>query len=216
MTLPDDSDAKSAPARARWPAWLPKALFEAALIVLSVLLALVVNEWREDQQQQQRAGVALQSIQAELRENLQSVRRARANHLAMQTSLRTLATRGQTPPPDIYLGGIFNPALVSASAWEAARESGMTEHLPYELVLALSRVYAEQARYQALSNGLVQDLMAQIRREGVETVLRDRSMHFLPIQEDFANREQHLAEAYERVLDELTAGLHEGFLQRGA
>jgi hypothetical protein len=102
------------------------------------------------------------------------------------------------------LGGIFNPALVSSSAWESAREAGVTSNVPYGLVLELSWVYAEQARYRALGDDLVQDLMSQIRREGMEPVLRDRSMNFIPLQEDFANREQRLTEVYERVLDELS------------
>jgi hypothetical protein len=31
----------------RWPAWLARALAEATLIALSVLLALAVDEWRD-------------------------------------------------------------------------------------------------------------------------------------------------------------------------
>ena len=202
--MPAATDPSAAASVPRWRAWLPKALFEAALIVLSVLLALVVNEWRERRQQAKRAEIALQSIQSELRENLENVKRARANHLAMQESVRSYTSRGQVPPPPVYLGGIFNPALVSSSAWESAREAGVTSNVPYGLVLELSWVYAEQARYRALGDDLVQDLMSQIRREGMEPVLRDRSMNFIPLQEDFANREQRLTEVYERVLDELS------------
>jgi Tfp pilus assembly protein PilE len=95
MAEPTEPAPLSAP---RWHAWLPKALFEAALIVLSVLLALAVDEWREDRQRAERAEVALRSIRAELQENLQSVERARANHLAMRDSLQTYAARGQAPP----------------------------------------------------------------------------------------------------------------------
>ncbi len=174
--------------------------------MLSVLLALAVNAWREDRQQTERAEVALQSIRAELRENLQSVERARANHRAMQDSLQTYAARGELPPEHIYLGGIFSPALVHSSAWESARETGATGSFPYDLVLALSRVYGEQARYQALGGTLVQDLMVQIRRDGMEVVLRDSSASFIFLQEDFANREQRLAEAYERALGKLEKG----------
>jgi hypothetical protein len=197
------SDAPSPRPARRRRIWLPRALLEASLIVLSVLLALVLNAWREDRQQAERVEVALQSVRAELRENLQSMERARANHRAMQDALKTYAARGESPPKSIYLGGIFSPALVHSAAWESARETGATATFPYELMLALSRLYGEQARYQALGATLVEDLMVQIRRDGVEVVLRDSSASFIPLQEDFANREQRLAEAYERALDEL-------------
>lgn len=206
MVLSAASDAPSPRPVRRRRIWLLKALFEAALIVLGVLLALAVNEWREGRQQSERAEVALQSIRAELRENLRSVERARANHRAMQDSLQAYAARGQMPPRRIYLGGIFNPALVHSAAWESARETDAAGNFQYDLMLTLSQVYGEQARYQALGGALVQDIMSQVRREGEVVVMRDSSASFIPLQEDFANREQRLAEAYEHALGQLGKG----------
>lgn len=82
----------SAPAP-QWRTWLARVLFESLLIVLSVLLALAVDEWQDGRQRAERAEMALQSVRAELQENLQNVERARANHLAMRDSLRAYVAR---------------------------------------------------------------------------------------------------------------------------
>jgi hypothetical protein len=89
---------------------------------------------------------------------------------------------------------------VHSTAWESARESGATGEMPYDQVLQLSRTYDRQARYRTLGDALVQDLMGQIRREGMETVLRDGAPSFIPLQEDFANRESALLQVYESTL----------------
>jgi hypothetical protein len=186
-----------------WRGWLPRVLVESLLIVLSVLLALALDEWRDDQTRAERTEAALTSIRAELQENLQSVERARANHLAIGDSLERYAELGEPPPPRIYLFGIFNPAPVHATAWESALETGTTSDMAYELVLTLSRVYDGQARYRGLGDALVQEIMDDIRREGEEAVLRDRSARFITLDRDFAGRESALAEAYESALVEL-------------
>jgi hypothetical protein len=185
---------------------LARALADSLLIVLSVLLALGVDEWRDQRTRHAGAEMALRSMGAELRENAGSVERARTHHLAMRDSLQGYLQRRQAPPPHVYLSGLFNPALVHATAWDSARETGATSDLPLELVLALSRVYDRQARYRTLGDALVQDLMSQIRREGMEGVLRDRYETFIPLQLDFANRESDLLRSYEVALADLARG----------
>jgi hypothetical protein len=189
--------------RLTW-AWLPRVLVESALIVFSVLLALAVDQWRADRERREMAAVALESIRAELEANLSNAERARDHHLAMRDSLARYLALRQPLPSRIYLGGTFRPAATYAVAWESARETGTTSDLAYELVLDLAKVYDQQRRYRALADALTQDLMAQVRREGVEPVLRDRSPAFMTLQEDFANRESVLITEYRALLARLS------------
>lgn len=197
-------DSGESPRGTSW-AWLPRLLAESVLIVFSVLLALGMDQWLRDRDRAEVARVALESIRAEVEENLVNVERARDHHLAVHDSLTRYAALGQPPPPEVYLGGMFNAAPVYAVAWESARETGTLSDLPYELVLELSRVYDRQARYRQLGHAVVEDVMMQIRREGTAAVLRDGAMGFMSIQEDFAGREQRLSEAYRALLDRLRA-----------
>jgi hypothetical protein len=144
--------------------------------------------------------IALQSIHTELEANRESVTRARTHHLSMRDSLRSYTQRHETLPVRIYLGGVFNPAQAQSTAWESARETGVTTDLPFDLVLTLSRIYDRQTRYRALGDALNQDILAQVRREGVEPVLRDRPTSLMSLEEDFANRELVLLRGYDSVL----------------
>lgn len=202
MTLSSSQDSATQPPATRrsWH-WLPRVLLESVLIVFSVLFALGMDEWRMERARAEQAAVALQGIRAELVQNMERVQGARANHLAMRDSLRHYVALGQNPPPEIYLHGIFNPAPTQAIAWESAREVGSTNDLPYSLVLELARVYDRQEWYRSLGDALVQDLMMQVRREGFEPVLRDRSASFMSLQEDFANREAVLVRLYRGALE---------------
>jgi hypothetical protein len=194
-----DSGTQPSATRRNWR-WLPRALFESVLIVFSVLFALGMDEWRMDRARAEQAAVALQGIRAELAQNLESVEIARANHLAMRDSLRHYVALRQNPPPEIYLHGIFNPARTQAVAWQSARDIGSTAELPHSLVLELARVYDRQDQYRSLADALLQDLIMQVRREGFEPVLRDRSASFMSLQEDFANREYVLIRGYNAAL----------------
>jgi hypothetical protein len=49
----------STPMRRKAPPWLPRVVTESVLIVFSVLLALLLNEWRSSATQRHRAEQAL-------------------------------------------------------------------------------------------------------------------------------------------------------------
>lgn len=61
-------------------------------------------------------------------------------------------------------------------------------------------MYDRQDQYRSLADALVQDPMMQVRREGFEPVLRDRSASFMSLQEDFAGRESPLIRGYSAAL----------------
>jgi hypothetical protein len=175
-------------------------LAESALIVLSVLLALVLDEWRRGRDERAEFAIALESIRAELADNRSAVERARANHLAVHDSLLQYVNRAQTPPPRIYYGGMFNPASVLSAAWQSARDGGSLDRLSYDVRLTLARVYDRQSRYRAMGDAIAQGTMSDVQRRGGEAVFRDGAANFLVLTEDFANRERVLTEAYDTAL----------------
>src|SRR5690606_4657807 len=147
-----------------------------------------MDRWLEGRERIAATRTGIASIRSEIEVNSTSVERASARHRAMRDSLLRYLSLRRPPPRELYLGGIFNPAATYAVAWESARKNGIMRDLPHELVLALAQTYERQARYRALADALVQDMMMQVRREGPEPVLRDAAAHFISLQEDFANR----------------------------
>ena len=102
-------------------------------------------------------------------------------------------------------GGIFNPATISGVAWQAARESGVLSNMKYSTILLLAPTYEAQERYRALSDAVNQSLVNDVRRDGMDRVMRDRFAQFIDLATDFKNREGTLLERYRTTLKELDA-----------
>lgn len=200
MVPPSESTEVAAPHPRRLPVWLPKALFESALIVLSVLLALGMDEWRDGRARQRRVREAVAAVQAELRENRRLVQEAGTYHSALADTFAVLAASGAArPDPGVFPQGLLAPASVLRNAWESAEASGATNEMPYAMVLQLSRVYARQAEYEALARALLEGTYNQLARDGPDALL-GRYTHFIALERDFAGRERQLAILYNQVL----------------
>jgi hypothetical protein len=201
-TAPLDAEAarEDGRRRIRWPVWLPRVLFESALIVFSVLLALAVDEWRDSRSQAARARIAVDAIVAELQANRRDAARAQTFHRGMAATLGALAAKGEPPSREVALGGLFQPARVVSTAWTSARETGTLDQLPYDLLLRISRVYERQSSYEELRMQILADIYIDIRRRGADEVLIAGYQGFLSLVGDFATREQELIANYDTVL----------------
>lgn len=188
-----------------WPSWLPRVLFESALIVFSVLLALALDEWRDERATASRAREAVAAITAELQANRSATERARDFHRGIHATLKSLASEKQLPGPETYLGGMFNPARLLDTAWTAARDAGAIDNMPFPVVLKLSRVYEWQASYSSLGTEIATDVYLDMRRRGVEPVLRDGFVGFIVLTSDFVNREEDLLRRYDDALATMAA-----------
>jgi hypothetical protein len=184
---------------------VPAVVRDVLLVVLGAALALAVDEWRDARQRAERVRVALAGIRDELRENARRIEAARVRHRRVADTLGALVARGARPTPQVWMNPMFNPALVTSTAWEAARETGALADMPLPTVLRLAPAYEAQERYRALGEALVVGIMHDVRRDGMEGVLRDRFGQFIPLAVDFGNREGVLLEHYQRALASPTA-----------
>ena len=199
---PAPSNRSAAPLAHRWPEWLPKALREAALIVLSVVLALAVDEWRETRQRHERVRTALVSIRAELTENRRAIAKAGAYHQALADTLFALARAGAATPGDgLFSSGIIAPAEIVSTAWQSAQVIGATADMPYPTVLALSQAYHEQAGYERRKEAATQVLYGRALEGGWGAVMA-RYKDLAGIINDHASWERRLLTRYDRALQE--------------
>jgi hypothetical protein len=182
--LPDASLRAPSPARPR-ATRVPPVVRDVLLVVLGAALALAVDEWRDARQRAGRVSAALAGIRDELRGNARRIEAARARHRRVADTLGTLLARGTRPTPQVYLNPMFSPALVTSTAWQAARETGALADMPLPTVLRLAPAYEAQERYRALGEALVVGIMHDVRRDGMDGVLRDRFGQFIPLAVDF-------------------------------
>jgi hypothetical protein len=155
---------------------------------------------REGRERSRRAELAIEAIRAELEANLAMVEGARAFHTRMRDTLRAYVARRELPPSRVYGSGVLRPATVTATAWDAARETGVLAELPYRTVLRIAPVYEAQGRYRAVTDGVLRELLNDIMRVGLEPALRDRAQQIATLDEDFSNRELAMAERYRGAL----------------
>jgi hypothetical protein len=198
--LPEVTEHTAGAGGSRRASWRRGPARDVLLVVLGAGLAIGADEWRDARQRADRVTGALTGIATELREDSVRVAAARERHLVIVDTLGVFAGRRALPPREIYLYGMFNPAPVSSTAWQAARETGALGDMPLPIVLGLARVYESQERYRALADAIVVGIMNDVRRDGMDLVMRDRFTQFIPLATDFANRERNLLEHYGRAL----------------
>jgi hypothetical protein len=175
------------------------ALFEATFVVLGVVLALAANELRQGRQDHRRATVATTAIAAELQSNRAALVSASRYHTELLDSLRVNRPANWRPSAWMFPRGFVAPAQLSSTAWESAGDAGVVEHMPYPVVLRLSRAYADQNRYEHQAQSIGSVIYAELYRNGVEGVTGNyRNLGNLI--GSFLYREKHLIALYDSTL----------------
>ena len=139
--------------------WLPRVLFESMLIVVSILVALYLDEWRDDRQDAENIQDALAYFVSEIQQN-----RARVEDAApFNQGLRHVLNRRQevraieSVATFVNIFESYNPVVLQSTAWETAIATGALAKMDYKLVSALSLTYSLQNRYQQVSqNGMAE------------------------------------------------------------
>lgn len=132
-----------------WRVWLPRALFESVLIVFSILLALALDQWKEDQEIEALVNRSVASFEREIRLNKSRIEDISAYHNGLQQLLTEQGDghrlRSVKEFRDV-MSALQSPPLLS-SAWETALATGVLGRMDYEMVAALSLTYSAQLRF---------------------------------------------------------------------
>jgi hypothetical protein len=118
---------------------LSRALFESALIVFSILLALAINGWKENRDNERLARHALANFEREIQENSDRVERSIPYHSHLLEAFTKSHTVAEVPG----WRGISSPILQD-TAWQTALATNALGQIRYDTVSALSRVYTSQ------------------------------------------------------------------------
>ena len=135
-----------------WRRWLVRALFESALIILSIIAALAVNEWRDTrelQSQVRRARVAFaQEIQAN-RETLLSEQTGLPYHKRLWQRYQDLGTKPVITIEDLepiyqeFPTGVHMLRLRDA-VWRSFSGSDLLRRLEQRDLFLLAEIYRQQ------------------------------------------------------------------------
>ncbi|MDP3491488.1 MAG: hypothetical protein Q8R82_00115 [Hyphomonadaceae bacterium] len=180
------------------------AIFQAALVVVGVLLGLAVTEWQADAREQDEAQHALSGIIEEIGANTKAIAEARAYHEAKLVAMAEAQKANTKLDFRTFDRGFVAPAQVSSAAWTSASEVGALSHLPFDQVLSLSKVYAQQAAYMQQQATVSSVIYTEIFARGTEGML-EHAAGLRAIISTFQYREQQLETAYAAAIGQYTA-----------
>jgi len=173
---------------------------ESLLLVGSILLALAVDEWNEDQEFQELANRSLANFVREINQNRVRLEDVTLFHAGLRDVLANMnADNGAVPATRIrnIMEG-FQPAILVNTAWETAVATGALGYMDYDVVAGLSLTYSLQERLVALNrSGLNDLLMAGFRNVDTDLLVYSANRYMRELTE----AEQRLQGVYALVLD---------------
>lgn len=209
MTAPDPFALTRS--RLRWRRWAGRALFECALIVVSVLVALAVANWAEERRTAARVAEARAYFVGEIRSNREILadpayipHHERLRGIFAQTAEIGNPTLDQAMPAfrALFQTGIHVAPLRDA-VWRSASSSDLLAEMPLTEVFLLSDIYQMQDQLQRLHEGFVQGSPAMLAGmeagRGVRAGITSTQLHL----GDVVASEQALLEKYDQALAEL-------------
>lgn len=155
--------------------WLPRVMFESALITVSILLALGLDEWREDRQDEETVELAMSNFLYELRQNRARVDDAAPFNRGLRDVMNQRFRDGDITSTTEFIDILesYNTVVLQSTAWETALATGSVTIMDYNMVSALSLTYGLQNRYQQTTRDGLADLMqpANLTSEQLEVAV---------------------------------------------
>ena len=182
---------------------------EAVLIVASVALGFVVNEWRQGVADRELAARVIRNVRAEVEHNLATIGPQVKRH---QQIIKTLAANngreGQAAwdvliesLPDRQGFGLVPPRQ---AAWDAAVSSGAFRLIDYDLAAAISEIYVTQDRIYGSLTERVTNAIYTV--EMFDPGSRSRALPVLRwVLVEMEGNERFVVELYEKHLPALRA-----------
>ena len=140
--------------------WLPRVIFESALITVSILLALGLDEWRENREVEETIRQAMSNFLSEIRQNKARVADAAPFNKGLHDVIEQRNRQGDIQSMSDFIGIMdsYSPVVLQSTAWETALATGSLAKMDYGLVSALSLTYGLQSRYEQTNRGAVSRL----------------------------------------------------------
>jgi len=176
--------------------WLPRVIFESALITVSILLALGLDQWRENRETEATIRQAMSNFLSEIRQNKARVDDAAPFNQGLHDVVDQRYKNGdiRTMSDFISIMDSYSPVTLQSTAWETALATGSLANMDYGLVTALSLTYGLQSRYEQTNRGAISRLTSpQILSNDTLDLAIYNSLQYL---EDVTSMETELAVVY--------------------
>jgi hypothetical protein len=183
--------------------WLPRALVESILIVLSILLALGLDEWQEEQEIAELIERSINNFTNEVRRNKSRIEDVSAYHQGVEQLLNKRHLSGGMNNVDEFRNVMdaMQPVVLTNSAWQTAVATGVLGRMDFELVSALTLTYNTQLRFDEKYRNALRTLRSPNN-------LNNQNLKFTVVNAtqfvaDVTSSEAELSIYYDQILDML-------------
>ena len=179
--------------------WISRVLVESVLVVGSILLALALDEWNEDQDYLDLATLSLLNFEREIQQNRLRLEDVTPFHVGLRDVLANMDAGGEDVPATTIRNILegFQPALLVSTAWETAVATGALGYMDYDVVSGLSLTYNLQERLVTLNRSGMNDLLVGGFRSGEPDLLVYTANRYM---RELTEAEQGLQGVYDLVL----------------
>jgi hypothetical protein len=189
---------------------LKKYLFEGILIVFSVLFALFIDNYAQRLKVEKQKKLAIERIKLELSQNQKIAKGWLVHHGKILERIKNLMKLSDDSlkkafSKDNYLtfelltdGKSFNNDLLSSTAWETAKSTGIIEKFDFELIESLTLMYEFQNILIGTTlNGIVNTYFERDSHEfkNLDSTLKQFLIRF----NDLTAQERFLLKIYEKT-----------------
>lgn len=149
--------------RIRVPSWIQEIVKQTPAIVVGILLALWVDQWKGDRADRELEVTSLQNFLTEIQRNEARINDVLPYHKGMRKMLAQLdSTHGIHTPAEyqnaVGIDGLRTPSLLE-TAWITAVSTNALTKFDYETVSALSLTYKLQDRFREDSRNGMQSVL---------------------------------------------------------
>jgi len=174
-----------------------KLLVEVFSIVLGVLLALAMNQWRESRSQRAQADTALANIVLEIRSNRELLAQLHDNNAKALHEIGAVSESESEPTS-------FVPGLqLQDVAWNTLLTTGVSGFVDYQIILGLAESYSIQSVYKDLGRQIIEaELSSAAYSVAAETTIDEQRKlrEFSGFLELLVAIESQLLASYEEAL----------------
>jgi len=131
---------------------LPETLMQCVLIVISIVLALGVDEWKDARKERELKLQSLGSLALEIQANRELLKSDMPFRETLPAVMMQMDSAGALRTPEAFYDSLgvsgFQPKRLQSAAWQTALVTGVLRLLDYRTASALSTAYGRQTDHE--------------------------------------------------------------------
>ena len=169
---------------------IKRLISEFISVSFAVLIALLVNQWREDHNNGKLAEKAIYNIKQELQENKDAMAVLIPSHKSILSQIDSIIGRKEKNISTLDSNISIDVTLISSSAWEMAEITNAIFYLDFDDANKMAKVYNLQSYYESIIKQFILKNSYSYQSDQDLEFLRNNKQFLetiIPLEEDLQN-----------------------------